>query len=158
MAAKNNLNRYFSDKSLLSGDLPKEVLIDSDALVALIKKNDTNHKKAKKISQFLVQKRAIFLTTNYVFSETGTVLSQRISRKVALDFIDDLKTKESEISMIWVNEKIEDLAIKIFKKQTSKNVSFVDCVNMAVLSRYKWDTIFSFDRIYEKNGFNLAQA
>lgn len=158
MAAKNKLNRHFRDKSLLNGELIEEVLIDSDAFVALIKKNDTNHKKAKRISQFLTQKGSVFITTNYVFSETVTVLSQKISHKVAVDFINDLTSEKSEISIIRANEEIEKLAIEIFKKQTSNNVSFVDCINMAVLKRYKWKTIFSFDRIYKKNGFSFAQA
>lgn len=158
MAAKSKVNRYLRDRSILDGGLFKEILIDSDAFVALIKRNDTNHERAGEISRLLTKKGSVFITTNYVFSETVTVLSQKISHKVAVDFINDLVNEKSEISIIRANEEIEKLAIEIFKKQTSKNISYVDCVNMAVLRRYRWETIFSFDKIYEKNGFKLAQA
>lgn len=134
-----------------------DVLIDADAFVALIKKNDSNHKRAEKISDFLTKKGSSFYTTNFVFSETITVLSQRIDHQTAINFIDDFKNLK-EVNLIRVNEEIEEMAIKIFKSQTSKNVSFVDCLNMAVLKKYNWDTIFSFDKIYRRNGFKLATA
>lgn len=131
------------------------VLIDADAFVALIKKNDSNHQRAEKISDFLTKKGSSLYTTNFVFSETIIVLSQRIDHQTAINFIDDFKNSR-EVNLIRVDEEIEEAAIKIFKNQTSKNVSFGDCLNMAVLKRYKWDTIFSFDKVYKKNGFKLT--
>lgn len=132
------------------------VLIDADAIVALSKKNDANHFKAQKISKSLCKLGVAFIITNYVFSEVVTVLSQKIGHRESIKFIDDIKSDKSDIQVIWINIELEKLAIEIFKKQTSKNVSFVDCLNMAVLHRYHWDTIFSFDKIYQKNGFKLA--
>jgi len=134
-----------------------DVLIDADAFVALIKKNDGNHKRAEKISDFLTKKGSFFYTTNFVFSETITVLSQRVDHQTAINFIDDFKNLE-EVNLVPFDEEIKEMAIKIFKNQTSKNVSFVDCINMAVLKKYRWNTIFSFDKIYTKNGFKLASA
>lgn len=135
-----------------------DVLIDADAFVALSKKNDTNHFKAQKISKLLCKSGVIFVTTNYVFSEVVTVLSQKVGHHESIKFIEDIKSEKSDIQLIWINDELEKLAIEIFKKQTSKNISFVDCLNMAVLKKYKWNTIFSFDKNYEKNGFKLAKA
>lgn len=138
-----------------TGDYYLDVLIDADAFVALIKKNDSNHQRAEKISDFLTKKDSSLYTTNFVFSEIITVLSQRIDHQTAINFINDFKNSK-EVNLIRVDEEIEEAAIKIFKNQTSKNVSFGDCLNMAVLKRYKWDTIFSFDKVYKKNGFKLV--
>ncbi len=157
MAKKNKFEAQFEDKSLFNGDYYFDVLIDTDAFVALIKKNDNNHKRAEKISDFLTKKSSSFYTTNFVFSETITVLSQRVDHQTAINFIDDFKNLK-EVNLIRVNEEIEEMAIKIFKNQISKNVSFVDCINMAVLKRYKWNTIFSFDKVYRKNGFKPASV
>lgn len=37
-----------------------------------------------------------------------------------------------------------------------KNVSFVDCANIALIKHDRLDAIFSFDRIYKKNGLTMA--
>ena len=151
------IDNYFKDKSLLDGGNILDVLIDADAFVALSKKNDANHFRAQKISKLLCKSGVSFSTTNYVFSEVVTVLSKKIGHRESIKFIEDIKSEKSDIQLIWINEELEKMAIEIFKKQTSKNVSFVDCLNMAVLKRYRWETVFSFDKIYTKNGFKLAE-
>lgn len=135
----------------------KTVLVDSDAFVALAKEDDTNHKKAKKILTKLSKKPVLYMTSNYVFSETVTVVSQRVGHDQALAFIKELKSPASLFSMQWIDEKLERVAIKIFKKQTSKNISFVDCTNMALIKHHRLDAIFSFDSTYKKNDFTLVE-
>lgn len=142
--------------NLIKKDSSTHVLIDADAFVALIKKNDNNHLKAREIKRLLTEENSNFYITNFVFSEIATVLSQRLNHKASVKFIDDLENENSNINVIKINEDINKLAIKIFKNQTSKNVSFVDCLNMAVMKKYRWGTIFSFDKTYKKNGFKLA--
>ncbi|MCA9407519.1 MAG: hypothetical protein KC733_02425, partial [Candidatus Omnitrophica bacterium] len=56
----------------------KVVFIDSDAFIAIVKKDDTNHNKAKNLFYSLKDKNIIFCSSNYVYSEVITVLSQRI--------------------------------------------------------------------------------
>ena len=51
----------------------------------------------------------------------------------------------------------EQTAIQIFKAQTSKNTSFVDCTNMAFMQQLNLDAIFSFDKVYRKNKFTLIE-
>jgi predicted nucleic acid-binding protein len=135
----------------------KTIIVDSDVLVALAKEDDTNHKKAQQTLTKLSKKPVLYTTSNYVFSETVTVISQRVGHSQALSFIQELKSPESLFSMQWIDEELEGIAIQIFKKQTSKNVSFVDCTNMALIKHYRLNAIFSFDSIYERNGFTLAE-
>ena len=132
------------------------ILVDSDAFVALAKEDDTNHRKAQQILTKLSKRPVLYTTTNYVFSETATVISQRIGRKQALSFIRELKSPASLFSTQWIDEELESLAIQIFQDQTSKNVSFVDCTNMALMKHQRFTAIFSFDSIYRKNGLMLA--
>lgn len=129
------------------------VFVDSDAFVALTKEDDGNHEKARQILKLLLDTGTFFLTSNYVFAETITVLSQRVSHKAALAFI---KVAKPIFLVRWVDEEIENIAIEIFKNQTSKNVSFVDCTNMAIMQKDRIDLIFSFDKIYRKKGFQTV--
>ncbi|MCJ7739847.1 PIN domain-containing protein [Candidatus Microgenomates bacterium] len=133
-------------------------LVDSDAFVALSKNDDSNSAKAQQILSILKLQKTKLYTSNYVFSESITVISKKVSHSGAISFIEVMKSPLNPFSFIWLDETIENMALKIFKQQTSKNVSFVDCTNMAVMEHYHLDTIFSFDEIYRKNGFKMIKS
>lgn len=134
------------------------IFVDSDAFIALIKQDDSNHNRAKKIFYKLQDTKVTFITSNYVFSEVVTVLSQRVSKSSAVAFIQNMTSGESVFQIEWVDRKIEEEAIKIFMKQSSKNISFVDCTNIALIKIKSLDSIFSFDNDYKKNGIQLTEG
>lgn len=135
---------------------PSIIFADSDAFVAILRKDDSNHPKAKRLYLQLEKLNVSFATSNYVFAEVITVISQKIGHKKALEFINNMRSPDSIYNFIRVTPEIEEMAIEIFKKQTSKNVSFVDCTNMALIKHDNLDAIFSFDEIYRKNGIRMA--
>jgi predicted nucleic acid-binding protein len=135
----------------------KRVFVDTDAFIALTKNDDSNHEKVVEILQRLDTKSIEYITSNYVFSEVITVGSQKMGRRYALAFIEELKSNNSKYKIEWVDEEIEKFAIDMFKRQTSKNVSLVDCTNMVFAQYYDVDAIFSFDKIYEQNGYNMVK-
>lgn len=135
---------------------PRKIFIDSDAFVALAREDDAHHEKAIALLNRLTKESAIIITSNYVFTESITVISMRKSHEAAVEYIRRMKETDSNYTIQQVDADIEALAIEIFKKQTSKNTSFVDCTNMAFLQAMKIDAIFSFDEVYSKNGFALV--
>ncbi len=135
------------------------VFVDSDAFIALIKEDDTNHKKAKEVLQRVTGAHEVtFITCNYVFSEVVTVISQRVGHKEAIAFIDAITAPDYYIEVKRVTEEEEKHAIDFFKRQSSKNVSFVDCTNMALMMEHQISDIFSFDGVYKTNGFVLLHS
>lgn len=136
--------------------IPISVYIDSDAFIALIKSDDSNHAKAVETLTKFDQSSVLLYTSTYVFSETVTVLSQRLGRKYAEEFINMIKDQSAAITFLWSDEQIQEEAIKVFLKQKSKNVSFVDCINIALIKERYIDVVFSFDKIYKKNGIKYA--
>lgn len=132
------------------------LFVDSDFFVATVKNDDLNYKKANLLLEKALDKSFSFCTSNYVFSEVVTVLSQRMGKEAAVRFI-EMVNSESGYEIIRVNEDLEKEAIKIFRDQTSKNVSFVDCTNMAIMREdSKIKAILSFDEVYRKNGLKTA--
>lgn len=132
------------------------VLIDADAFVALVKQDDANHGKAKQLFEALKQKRYTFYTTDFVFAEAVTVISQRIGHDIAIQFIDRVLSPTAYVQILdgW---SVKRKAIELFKKQSSKNVSMVDCMNMAFVEEYGFGCIFSFDKVYKQNGYTRAE-
>lgn len=134
------------------------VFVDSDAFVALAIEKDSNHNKALKTLSNLIQLPVFFITSNYVFSETITVISYKAGHNEAMNFINKIRSNDERYTIKWVDQVIELTALNIFSKQTSKNVSFIDCTNMALVKHENLDAIFSFDEIYKKNGYRMANT
>jgi predicted nucleic acid-binding protein len=132
------------------------IFVDTDAFVALAVTNDTNHEKAIALVNALQQRPVIFFTSNYVFAESITVISQRASHEAALQYIDTMQSPENPFTIERAGDDIEDAAIRRFKQQTSKNISYVDCTNMAFMEHLQADAIFSFDSGYRKNRLTLV--
>ena len=85
------------------------------------------------------------------------MLSQRVSHSVAVAYIENMKSPDSQFLIKRADEALEEEAIQIFKGQTSKNTSYVDCTNMAFMKQLHADALFSFDGDYRKNGFTLVE-
>ena len=133
------------------------IFVDSDAFVAITKKDDSNHERAKDIFLKLQDKPVAFVTSNYVFSEVATVLSQKVDHETAVAYIHTMKSQDCVFIVERITENTEEAATQIFIKQTSKNVSFVDCTNIALIREKHIDGIFSFDDDYKKNGIELIE-
>lgn len=122
------------------------IFTDSSALVALFNPQDPNHKKAKNTAE--KYKIKSFTISNYIFAETVTVLSQRVGKIKAL-YAGELLRKRA--SRIEVDENTLNLAWELFKKQKSKNVSFVDCTTFALSQQGIFDKVFTFDDDFQTN-------
>lgn len=130
-----------------------KIFVDTDAFVALTVDTDENHEKALSLLQKLDERQVTFLTSNFVFSESITVISIRSSHATAVGFIDKMLSSDNPFEIKRADYADEEEAIKIFKAQTSKNTSFVDCLNMVYMNWRNQDAIFSFDGVYKKKGF-----
>ncbi len=135
----------------------KDILVDADALVAIAKQDDTNHKKALLIEKKLEQEGVILYFSPFTVAEVVTVLSHKVSQISAKKFLKEIR--ELDISVFELPEKYKILADEWFFKQNKKGTSYFDCYNLALLDRYKKQisAIFSFDEVYKRNGFVLAQ-
>lgn len=158
------LSDYLSEEFLFEKTNPEQkispiedILIDADALVALIKTNDSNHKKALGINNKLQKKGATYYLSPFTTAEVITVLSYKVSQQATKSFLKEIR--KLDLPILKLEEKYSSLADKWFLKQNKKGISYFDCYNMALLEKYKAQitAIFSFDAIYKKNGFKLAE-
>ena len=125
-----------------------KLLVDSDFLIANYRADDPSHNKATKVAIDLNKKRAKFYCLNLVVQESTTVISKKIGMDDARKFYSGLKNFVD--IFVLLDERLEKRAWEIFLKQTKKGTSFVDCVNIAVVEKYNFDGILSFDKFYPK--------
>ena len=129
----------------------KILLVDADAFVALSDPIDSSHKKAVEYKNKINAQKFLLITSDPAFGEAVAVLSQNAGLQTAIYFSEEVL--KGDIEIIEVDASLRRQALDIFKKQTSKNSRFTDCINMAIMKKMGLDTIFSFDIQYKKNKF-----
>lgn len=164
MAAKNRYFTTLKDDFLLEEtkavqltDFMVDILVDADALVALVKVNEPNHKKALFTSEALQKRGCTWYISPFTIGEVVTVISHKISQSTAKKALKELR--KQNLNVLTLKEDQLPLVDTWFNKQNKKGTSYFDCYNMALLDRYEkqLNAIFSFDSVYGRNAFKTAQ-
>jgi len=134
-----------------------DILVDADALVALAKEDDPNHKKALQIAEILQTSGCVWYVSPFTIGEVVTVISHKINQETAKEVLKELR--KQNLTVWTLKDEYLYLVDNWFNKQTKKGTSYFDCYNMALMERYERDlgAIFSFDSVYKRNGFKLAE-
>lgn len=134
-----------------------DILVDADALVALVKGDEQNHKRALFISEALQKKGCTWYISPFTIGEVVTVISHKINQATAKKVLKELR--KQNLNLLTLKDEHIYSADDWFNKQSKKGTSYFDCYNMALLERYKkqFNTIFSFDGVYKRNGFKIAE-
>ena len=118
------------------------IFVDSGAWYALVDSDDADHRAA---AAFLAANTIPLITSNFVFSETVTLIRYRIGHEAAHSFGQKLK-ESSFVRVVAVTPGDEERAWDIFTKSRDQDFSFVDCTSFAVIERMKLSAAFAFDR------------
>lgn len=118
------------------------IFVDTGAWYALVDCDDTDHRVA---AAFLTANTIPLITTNFVYSETITLIRYRLGHGLALSFGQKLK-ESSFVRVVTVTPADEERAWDIFTKYRDQDFSFVDCTSFAFMERMKLSAAFAFDR------------
>jgi len=130
-----------------------EVLIDSNVFVGLFLPDDAHFQRVTELFNQFERQKTKLSVTNWVVAETATVLSWKDTQETAKKFLHMIET--SNIPVLTVTKNIEKEAWQIFKDQSTKKTSFVDCSNIAVANHFHIPQICAFDKFYGR--FDLDQ-
>lgn len=129
------------------------VLIDADAFIGLWVEEDVHNTKAGQILDGLEDEGERLITSWQVIDEVTTKLSYIDKKENVLEFLRWIA--KSEIKIVYVDERLAKKVMKKFQAQKSKRVSLTDCTNLVIAEETGVKKIFSFDKVYEQNGFKL---
>ena len=119
--------------------------IDSSFIVALFKNFDSNHDKAKLISEQLFTLSSELIISDFVFSESLTILSQKVGKEIALKLQDFLLDRQI-FRIIYLDEILIMKSKEIFSQAKSKNMSFADCTSLAIIEYETIKNFVTFDK------------
>jgi predicted nucleic acid-binding protein len=131
-----------------------QILVDSDAFIALFVESDAHYERVGKALQRLLNEPCRLVTTNVIVAETATWLSRRVSQDKARQFLDYIEAGHTPI--FYIDKVIQQHASELFRQQPTKNISLFDCLNVAVIQLYNLPGILSFDKFYIK--FNIPMV
>jgi hypothetical protein len=128
-----------------------KVFLDTGAFLALADEDDDHHTAAKSIYAELLQTSAQLLTSNFVLSETYTLIRSKVSHRAAVEFMKGFD--QTGIRVLRVSEANEQTAKAIFIRYDDKDFSFVDCTSFVLIDHHKLDHAFAFDAHFRQYRF-----
>jgi predicted nucleic acid-binding protein len=120
-----------------------KVFVDTGAFCALTVPTDTWHADALYALKRIREANALIFTSNFVLTETYTLINVRAGRHAAVSFMD--RNEQSGINILRVTEETEENAGAIFRKYDLPRLSFTDCTSFALINAHRIDHVFSFD-------------
>lgn len=128
--------------------------IDSNFFIALLKQNDECHQKAQRVLFAVKDNPIVFYTSYYIVDETATVLSMRISKGTANQFLQSLADTDFPI-LLEVNNELRLQSYKLFTTLDDKNISIIDCYSAVLMKMHDIKRCFTFDYHFKKLGFEI---
>lgn len=132
------------------------IFIDTSAFYAMEVQTDVNHNKASLVKVDIAKNEyGLPYTTNFIINEALTLLRFKVGHKEAIAFGEKIRESKS-LRVIRIDEAIEDIAWKIFKKHSDKELSFTDCTSFVVMKELDIKEAFAFDEHFTQMGFRVV--
>jgi len=122
------------------------IFIDASFYLSLLNSKDSNHKKA--VEMGLKYEGEVYITSQAVLGEVLTVGSQRIDKRLTIDFVEEILKSRTRI-ILETKEYVDD-AFLFFKRTESKNISWVDCYSLSIMKKLKIKEALSFDKHFKQ--------
>lgn len=135
----------------------KVVVGDADSLIALAYKDDANHIRARKVSEWLLAVGYEIIYPNTAILEAITALKRALNLSDKAELINK-QYQKGAFAVEYVDETIQLKASQRFSHTYSKKNTIFDAVVAETAAGIGADYIFSFDSWYPKEGFTLAEA
>ena len=129
--------------------------VDTSALVAVLDADDEHHKAARDAWEFLLDRDALLVTTNYVVLETCAVLQRSCGIDALRVFLLELLPV---LSVAWVEEQAHQAGIAALLAAARRKLSLVDCTSFEMMRQRGITAAFAFDRHFAEYGFACVTA
>ena len=132
--------------------LTEQVYVDTSAFYALLDRSDRFHSRAKAVWPDLLEDGISLVTSNYVVSETVTVLQYRLGFEAASLWYKDVL---GVLSIHWVDENTHRTACELWMTLGRQHYSLVDCISTITMRQSRIEKVFCFKENYAAQGFEL---
>ncbi len=128
------------------------LFIDTSALYAIMDAGDDFHDRAKDYFSEIVEKDIILNSSNYIIVETIALVQNRLGISAARLFINNILPV---INLCYIDKSIHDIAINNLLSLPDSKISLVDFTSFKIMRDLEIDSVFTFDRHFKKQGFEI---
>lgn len=131
------------------------IFVDTSAWLALADSYDRDHAAAIQFQRRIV--RGEFgkqVTTNYVLTETMTIVRRRLGLESALRFSTTVRGGK-EVGLFWIEPVHHNDAIRLMAAHSDKNWSVTDCSSFVIMRSLGIADAFTFDHDFAQAGFSI---
>jgi len=118
------------------------IFVDTAAFYALADKKDKYHQRATNYYNEVYQP-GFFITSNFVFSESWTLIHHKLGKPAARTFWE--KIRNGIIFLHHIKPLDLERGWEISNKYDDQDFSLVDCTSFAIMERLKIFEAFTFD-------------
>ena len=116
------------------------LFVDSGAFYALADEDDAWHEVSEAFYKKAYQEN-LFLTSNYVFVESWTLIHHKLGRTGARRFWETIR--EGVVAVEEITQADSDKAWYIFNQYSDHDLSLVDCTSFALMERLGIAQVFT---------------
>ena len=131
------------------------IFVDTSAWLALADSHDRDHAAARALGPRLAGGQfGKQVTTNYVLTETLTILRRRLGLSTAVQFAGTVD-RSREVQVCWIERVHHREAVSLMARHSDKAWSLTDCTSFVVMRALGIADAFAFDRDFAQAGFRL---
>jgi predicted nucleic acid-binding protein len=150
--------------SILAGlehRMPKSsgLFVDASGWACLAVANDPCHAGTQAVYSSALGHQRQIMTTNMILAELVPLLDSRarIARQAVIAYVEHVRTSPY-ITIIHVDEAIDQAAWDMLKQYSDKSWSLVDATSFVVMRRFGIDEALTTDHHIEQAGFKRLPA
>ncbi len=128
------------------------IFIDTSAFLALVHRADTSHQNAVEQWEKLLEADDALITNNYVLVESIAIAQSRYGLEAVIYLQSELL---QSVTIDWMDTEKHASAIEAVLLANRRNLSLVDCSSFQTMKRLGIDTVFTFDKHFREQGFNI---
>jgi uncharacterized protein len=129
------------------------IFVDTSAWLALADSHDHDHSPAIESRRRIIKGEfGKQVTTNYVMSETVTIVRRRLGLPKAVELASAVRIGK-EVGLFWVEPVHHQEALDLMAAHADKEWSVTDCVSFVMMRSLGLRDAFTFDRDFVQAGF-----
>lgn len=128
------------------------IFVDTSAFLAILNKEDNNNAGAAELLATFVETGKELFCTNYIIVESYALIQRRLGMEAIRDFQKEILPS---IKIVWLGSEEHKQIVARFISDNRRNLSFVDCSSFETLKRLGIKSVFTFDKHFREQGFDV---
>ena len=131
------------------------IFFDTSAFLALLDRNDIFHKKAIAEWKKILYKSQNSTTNSFVLLESIAVIQRRLGVEAVRELRENILP---HLYLDWLDEPQHEKALDTVLSTNHRQLSLVDISAFATMRRLGINKVFTFDKHFAEQGFDLIPA